>query len=31
MRHNLILVTHNVKDFADYPLELLDPWELSPE
>lgn len=27
LRHNLVLVTHNLKDFAGLPVQVLNPWE----
>ena len=27
IRHNLVLVTRNVRDFAQFPVHLYDPWD----
>jgi hypothetical protein len=31
MEHNLVLVTRNLKDMADLPVEIVDPWRKEPQ
>ena len=26
MQHNLVLVTHNIRDFVKFPIQVFDPW-----
>ena len=31
LEHGLVLITRNLKDVADLPVEVLDPWQEGPQ